>query len=276
MEGLKTGWYKSKKGWASALLAAGYFILDHVSRAETARHIYNFFLSTGFAKVSPWIAPVLFVLALVFFEIERRKSKRLPLIAETSKEIVVPLSIPGLVIQYAGYGLGGDTYQDVTATLKAHVQGDKLSVPVSNSTFNSDPFPGKVKHVVVNYSFGEIKGRILKKEGEQLRLPAPRHILRLKVVALGRDLFAFLRERETEQSYNRVEAIHYGYERRFQTRVRDLFGELSENNVSTEVTYSDINPQIGRATTVQKIAQECFLIAARMDIEDEAPLAAAV
>lgn len=79
-EHLESGWYKSKKGWASALLAATYFILDHVSRAETAQHIYNFLLSARiwFPKVSPWIAPALFLLALAFFEFDRRKATKRP------------------------------------------------------------------------------------------------------------------------------------------------------------------------------------------------------
>jgi len=68
-------WYKSKKGWVSAVIGAVYLVLDHWGRAEAARDIYKALAPAVklFPSISPFIPPVLFALALVFFEAERRK-----------------------------------------------------------------------------------------------------------------------------------------------------------------------------------------------------------
>jgi len=79
MAELKPGWYKSKKGWASAAVGLAYFILDHVSRAQTAKDIYAFLIGPArkiFPILSPFVPLVLFVLACVFFELERRKRNK--------------------------------------------------------------------------------------------------------------------------------------------------------------------------------------------------------
>jgi hypothetical protein len=72
----KGDWYKSKKGWASAMIAAAYFVIDHWGRAESARDIYRFIIGPARAVlpvISPYMPWILFAIALVFFEIERRK-----------------------------------------------------------------------------------------------------------------------------------------------------------------------------------------------------------
>jgi hypothetical protein len=71
-------WYRSKRGWITATLGAAYFILDHWGRVDSAREIYHFLRGhlPPWSSVSPLIAPLLFLSALVFFEVDRRKAKR--------------------------------------------------------------------------------------------------------------------------------------------------------------------------------------------------------
>jgi diguanylate cyclase (GGDEF)-like protein len=111
--------------------------------------------------------------------------------------------------------------------------------------------------------------------------------LRDRVRKLGRDLFAFLREKasnpkellveETEKPSSAaqgkraayVEAIHYGYLRRFRQRAVDLFNELSEQGIRFNVERWEIDPpEIAREKSVRHIAEECLLIAARMEIDE--------
>lgn len=197
---------------------------------------------------------------------------------------------PILTVRDARYGIGGQSYQDVTALLRKYIKLNKINIPVSNDTFKSDPYPGVVKHVAVSYIYGVPQMRVMKREGEQLVLPSPRHLLRDKVESLGRDLFAFLREkgpmpanpinnlRTTDSQWRAigdawdhyVDAIHYGYGRLFKSRAIDLFNELAENHISFKLEQYEIDPpQVARETSVRKIAEECLLIVVRMEIEDE-------
>lgn len=119
----------------------------------------------------------------------------------------------------------------------------------------------------------------------------PEQALRDRVLQLGRDLFAFLREKgimpepkinkSTEEEILQagaddvgpyVDHIHYGYQGRFKQRVVDLFNELAENGINDpELQQWEIDPpQIQNADRVRKIAEHLFLIAARMDIAKEA------
>lgn len=94
--------------------------------------------------------------------------------------------------------------------------------------------------------------------------------LREKVRQLGRDLFGFLRDsavRENRAAY--VEAIHHGYLHRFRMRTADLFNELSEAGIPFDLEPWEIDPpEIAREKSVRHIAEECFLIAARMEIQE--------
>jgi hypothetical protein len=119
----------------------------------------------------------------------------------------------------------------------------------------------------------------------------PERLLREKALQLGRDLFAFLREKgpepkpevheamtdteiiqaglEARTPY--VEAVHYGYQHRFRRRTVELFEELAEHGIrDVEIQQWEIDPpQIQNAERVRKVAQHLFLIAARMDIAEQ-------
>ena len=124
----------------------------------------------------------------------------------------------------------------------------------------------------------------------RLNQPEPRNETREKVLTLGHDLFAFLREkgpmpndpldhirdkkaiwREAQEKRGPyVEAIHYGYLNRFKNRCTSLFYELAEKQIPFNVAEYEVNPpQAVRETNVRKIAQECFLVVAHMDIAEE-------
>jgi hypothetical protein len=113
---------------------------------------------------------------------------------------------------------------------------------------------------------------------------------RKKVIALGRDLFAFLKEkgpapddpvnhlRENDTKWyamqeaygNYTTAIHYGYQHRFKERTIDLFVELAARNIQFDLSQADIDPPSNWVgdPKVKKIAEECFRVVSRMDIEE--------
>lgn len=114
--------------------------------------------------------------------------------------------------------------------------------------------------------------------------------VRDKVLQFGHDLFSFLREKgpEPTEPLNHlrssddiwyaslkkwgpyVEGIHYGYLARFQQRAVDLFNDLSEHHIHFDLEPWEIDPpQAVREKYVRRVAEECFLIAARLDIGEE-------
>jgi len=124
----------------------------------------------------------------------------------------------------------------------------------------------------------------------KIRAAAAQNNLRQRALDLGHDLFAFLREigpRPQRVVDNRktieeriaehmkingpqVEKIHYGYLKKFKQRAVDLFTELNEAHIQYELKDWEIDPpQAVRAETVKKIAEQCILIAARMEIGEE-------
>jgi hypothetical protein len=73
-------WYKSKKGWVSAVGGVAYFVLDHWGRFHAAKEIWHLLKPLPWSAISQWIPIFLFALALVFFEVDRRKTKQSPLV----------------------------------------------------------------------------------------------------------------------------------------------------------------------------------------------------
>ena len=91
-------WYKSTKGWVSAVVGIVYFVLDHWGRAETAHDIYAVLkpMAKFFPLISPWIPFGLFAVAVGFFEAERRKRPRQ---AALSSHISSPPIVPAMRVQ---------------------------------------------------------------------------------------------------------------------------------------------------------------------------------
>jgi len=119
----------------------------------------------------------------------------------------------------------------------------------------------------------------------------PTDKLRNETLNFGRDLYRLLREAGHKQNLSkqfaqmtieqridasmaangpRVEKIHYGYLNHFRDRGAQLLRDLDEAHIAHGIEPWEINPpQAVRGDTVKKIAESCFLIAARMDIEKE-------
>ena len=109
-----------------------------------------------------------------------------------------------------------------------------------------------------------------------------------RIEAIAKELFAFLREKGMEPSIPAVEpglsfeedlkrkwpsvslwidAIYYGYERRFKQRLQDLLAELRERNIDSGITDSDIQPQQGQtADSIRTLAEKLLLLAAKMEL----------
>jgi hypothetical protein len=120
--------------------------------------------------------------------------------------------------------------------------------------------------------------------GRGVAAASPSSNLREKVLQLGHDIFSFLREtgpqlrdlsraRDDEiwcpppkewRSY--ATAIHYGYLRWFKDRAVNLFNELADQQIHFDLDPSQ-TPEAVSETYVRNVAEECFLVAARMDIK---------
>lgn len=114
--------------------------------------------------------------------------------------------------------------------------------------------------------------------------------LRHKIICLGHDLFAFLREKGPDSDISmkdsestveylgrvselrgpRVEGIHFGYQHRFRQRTIDLFNELAEHGIKdAEIQVWEVDPpQVQNEDRIRKIAERLFLLAAKMDIAE--------
>ncbi len=67
-----------------------------------------------------------------------------------------------------------------------------------------------------------------------------------------------------------VDAIYYGYERRFKQRLRDLVAELREHNIQSGITDADIEPPHGQtAGSIRALAEKLLLSAVKMEVEGQ-------
>jgi hypothetical protein len=104
------------------------------------------------------------------------------------------------------------------------------------------------------------------------------------VLQLGHDIASFLQEPRLSDSIQDnknnddlwyaapknwgpyAAAVHYGYLQRFKYRVVNLFNELTDQQIRLDLEPSEIDPpRAVRENLVRRIAEECFLVAARMD-----------
>jgi hypothetical protein len=81
-----------------------------------------------------------------------------------------PGSGGGLLILRADYG-AEHRHADVTARLQSQVQGDRLSLRVTNDTMGRDPAEDHRKVLMVWYSLNGRSARVTVNEGESLNLP---------------------------------------------------------------------------------------------------------
>ena len=80
-----------------------------------------------------------------------------------------------LVVTKAVYGVMDDAVTlgaDVTATVAAAVQNNRLSISADNDTLKGDPLPGVTKQLKVDYTVGGAAKTATVNEGETLSLPA--------------------------------------------------------------------------------------------------------
>ena len=146
-------------------------------------------------------------------------------------------------------------------------------------------------HGTSSYSHKNSDGSttIVMKAWGSLGQPSPDKITELskKALRLGQDLTSFLEEKgskpkidygkyetleqRVEAAFDKngpyVEAIHYGYLRRFKDRVVDLMLELKEYGIETpELQPWEIDPpQAVRAETVKKVADSLMVLAGKLE-----------
>jgi hypothetical protein len=75
-----------------------------------------------------------------------------------------------LRVMRAQYGIG-NRYADVTELLNSQIQGDTLSLPVTNEVMGGDPDPEQRKQLIVFYIFNGRQSRVRISEKEILNLP---------------------------------------------------------------------------------------------------------
>ncbi|MFI5058813.1 MAG: hypothetical protein ACHQLQ_11555 [Candidatus Acidiferrales bacterium] len=76
-----------------------------------------------------------------------------------------------LRVMRAQYGVG-NRYADVTDILNSQIQGDALSLPVTNDVMGGDPDPEQRKQLIVFYIFNGRQSRVLVNEKGMLNLPS--------------------------------------------------------------------------------------------------------
>jgi len=80
-----------------------------------------------------------------------------------------PEYIGNLLIMRAQYG-ADYRFRDVTGLLNSRIQGDRLSMPVSNDSMGGDPAPDRPKILTVSYEFNGELGQVVLNERETLNL----------------------------------------------------------------------------------------------------------
>jgi len=75
-----------------------------------------------------------------------------------------------LRVMRAQYGIG-NRYADVTDILNSQIQGDSLSLPVTNDVMGGDPDPEQRKQLIVFYIFNGRQSRVVVNEKGYLNLP---------------------------------------------------------------------------------------------------------
>jgi hypothetical protein len=86
---------------------------------------------------------------------------------------------PALKILRATYTGGRRNSADVTTPVAARVANDRLELPVSSTTLNTDPAPGTVKTLTVEYELNGQRQTASARDGETLRLNAPAPALKI-------------------------------------------------------------------------------------------------
>ena len=86
---------------------------------------------------------------------------------------------PALRILSATYSGGRRNSADVTNAVAARVVNDMLDLPVSTTTLNTDPAPGQIKTLTVEYEFKGQRQTASAKDGETLRLNTPAPALKI-------------------------------------------------------------------------------------------------
>jgi hypothetical protein len=78
----------------------------------------------------------------------------------------------GLVIHWAGHGIGDDQYADVTNIVKGQVNNNRVNFVIDGALFPDDPYRGKKKHLLVRYSNRSRRIREkIRYDGDRLILP---------------------------------------------------------------------------------------------------------
>jgi hypothetical protein len=81
-----------------------------------------------------------------------------------------PSYLGNLVIMRAQYG-ADYRFRDVTALLSSRVQGDQLSMRITNDSMGGDPAPDRQKILTVSYEYNGQPGQVVVAERDTLTLP---------------------------------------------------------------------------------------------------------
>ena len=107
------------------------------------------------------------------------KGQRQTASAKDGETLRLNTPAPALRILSATYTGGRRNSADVTAAVAARVVNDMLDLPVSTTTLNTDPAPGQIKTLTVEYEFKGQRQTASAKDGETLRLNTPAPALKI-------------------------------------------------------------------------------------------------
>jgi hypothetical protein len=81
--------------------------------------------------------------------------------------LALPQDAKSLIVHYAGYGLGIGEYRDVTEQVKSLTKNGQLKLRVGHDDLQCDPYRGKIKQLMIVYSYGNSERESIQGKDEQ-------------------------------------------------------------------------------------------------------------
>jgi hypothetical protein len=162
------GWWDRNftlKGFLGLAMLLYSAIPDWIARNDFWRdkvHALGAFLLTPIGRLA------LVVSGIAIIWLDHRSASKKHSVRQLGKSFL-PLGIKS-----ARFGVDDNRYKDVTTQVRANIKNNRVNMLVSTNTLmgGADPFYGEVKHLIVEYFFGDGPiVHIVRREQDQLEIP---------------------------------------------------------------------------------------------------------
>jgi hypothetical protein len=203
------GWWDRNftlKGFLGLAMLLYSAIPDWIARNDFWRdkvHALGAFLLTPIGRLA------LVVSGIAIIWLDHRSASKKHSVRQLGKSFL-PLGIKS-----ARFGVDDNRYKDVTTQVRANIKNNRVNMLVSTNTLTggADPFYGEVKHLIVEYFFGDGPiVHIVRREQDQLEIPESTYDEQSNAA---------------HESQGRV--VHHGKSKSENVSTRDWIGEWSES-----------------------------------------------